>query len=60
MTEEIDNVSFLSQSRRDLHRELKRLDGKNGLVLKNVIISGRRTSKMSLSRGVELHCVLNQ
>ncbi|MEH6632566.1 MAG: ribbon-helix-helix domain-containing protein [Halopseudomonas aestusnigri] len=44
MTEEIDNVSFLSQSRKDLHREMKRLDGKNGLVLKNVIISGRRTS----------------
>ncbi|MFD2206915.1 ribbon-helix-helix domain-containing protein [Kiloniella antarctica] len=44
MTEESDEVSFLSQSRKDLHREMKQLDGKNGLVLKNVIISGHRTS----------------
>ncbi|OUS12980.1 hypothetical protein A9Q97_05450 [Rhodospirillales bacterium 47_12_T64] len=44
MTKDDDNVSFLSQSRQDLHEEMNRLAGKNGLVLKNVIISGHRTS----------------
>ncbi|WP_052742111.1 ribbon-helix-helix domain-containing protein [Kiloniella litopenaei] len=44
MTKESDNISFLSQSRRDLQKEMKRLTGKNGLVLKNVTVRGHRTS----------------
>ena len=44
MAKENDNVSFLSQSRRDLQKEMKRLAGENGLVLKNVTVRGHRTS----------------
>ena len=44
MTKEGDAKSFLSKSRKDLRKEMKRLIGENGLVLKNVTVSGRRTS----------------
>ncbi|MCZ4282185.1 ribbon-helix-helix domain-containing protein [Kiloniella laminariae] len=44
MTRKKDNISFLSQSRQGLREEMGQLAGKSGLTLKNVVVSGRRTS----------------